>query len=321
MKDFLDGGFMLILRRPVLSFAKLASLLLFLLVATPKLAMAQEGTAGVSMVEAAPDTSFRTNWGVSYFSIGGLSQEQIEKGNGSFSAYNYIALNYKFSKARRISLRPVFYFNTTGINKYNEQVGSSSSLGDLHLVYSDYEIASFADVEVSTSFKLYLPTSQFTAMTGNIAKFRPETYITKKVGSFSSVSYVLKPDYFIQSHNTYLDENAPLRKDGQYPKKNTQMAALEHYVEFNASMSQKFSIKPSVGFEDEWFNASPSENMTGFHNTKAKLALAFDYRVARKVTFTLGFENKPKIINRRDELAFFRPEDNGAFLMTNASLL
>lgn len=314
---------MLILRRPISAVFTIFTILAFGL-SMPLQSSAQEGTAGVSMVEASPDTSYLTNWGVSYFSIGGLTQDQIEKGTGSFSAYNYIALNYKFSKTRRFSVRPVFYFNTAGVNKYNETVGTSTSMGDLHLVYSDYEIASFSDVEVSTSFKLYLPTSDYTQMTGNVAKFRPETYITKKVGSFSSVSYVLKPDLYIQGHNSFVDETTPRKADGSYrfnPNKTTQMASLEHYVEFNASMSQNFSIKPSVGFVDDWYNASPSEKMNGSHNTSAKLALAFDFRVARKLTFTLGLENKPKIINRRDELAFFRPEDNSAFLMTNASLL
>jgi hypothetical protein len=297
---------------------------MFVIFCLPLALQAQEGTAGVSLIEDASDaTGAFAKWNPSFFSIGGLTQQQVEKGGGSFSSYNYVGLNYKIDHARRFSIRPVFFYNTAGFNKYNEYDTQATQMGDLHIVYSDYEILKFEEVDVSTSFKLYLPTSDYSQQTHMILKFRPETYITKKVGMYNAITYVLKPDLYIQSQTVAVDATTPRNSDGGYrfdPRKTTEIAGLEHYLEFDASLSKSFSIKPSLGFIEDWYNSSAAENLPSGHTTSAKIGLSFDFRVAKRVTLTLGLENKPKITNRKDDLAFFRPEDNSAFLMTNASL-
>jgi hypothetical protein len=307
-----------------MSVRQISALLITLLIsAFSVVSFAQEGTAGLLVMENSQGTGYFDNWTASFFSIGGLTQQQIERGGASFSAYNYFGLNYKLAKAKRFSLRPVFYYNTAGYNKYNEYNAQTTSLGDFHFVYSDYELANLGDVGVSMSFKVYLPISDYSRQTRMIAKVRPETYFTMPVGRFSSVSYVMKPDFYIQSQTAFVDDTTPKYDDGNYkfdPRKTTQTVGLEHYIEFNASMSRFWSLKPSIGFIDDWYNASPSENLPAGHNTVAKLALAVDMRVAKGLTFTLGYENKPKVVNRRDDLEFFRPEDNNTYLMTNASL-
>lgn len=284
---------------------------------------AQEGTAGLNVLESSQLNAERSPWGASFFSIGSLTQQQLETGGSSFSAYNYVGLNYKFSSSQRFAIRPVFYYNTAGLDKGGRYVESDSSLGDLHLVYSNYEIASLGDAGVAMSFKVYLPTSEFSQSSKMIAKVRPETIVSWDIGRFSSLSYVAKPDFFIQSNTTFVDAFAPKNTDGSYkkdPRRSTQFAALEHYLELDANVSKYLSIKPAVGFIEDWYNSGGAENLDSNHNTSAKLALGFDIRPMRRLSFTLGAENKVRLNNRRDNVVFLRPEDSGLFLMTNASM-
>jgi len=266
-------------------------------------------------------TTLPSAWGVSFFSIGSMTQKQIERGGGAFSTYNYLSLNYKLSRAKRLSFRPVFYYNTNGYNRFNDYTSQSIEAGDAHLVYSNYEFADIDDIEVILNMKVFLPTSQSSQVTRMIAKIRPEIIATKPVGRYSSFSYVVKPDIYIQSQMVYIDDTVPKRADGSYkfdPRKTTSMAALEHYLEFDASMTPTFSIKPALGFKEEWYNSA--ERLPGGHTTIARLALAMEFRVAQRASFALGIENKPKVANRKDDVAFFRPEENEATLMINASM-
>ena len=277
------------------------------------------------LTDGTSTTTLPSSWGVSFFSIGSMTQKQIERGGGSFGSYNYLGLNYKLSKAKRLSARPAFYYNTNGINKFNEYNSQSMETGDFHFVYSDYEFAAFenADIEVILNFKVYLPTSQFSQATRLVAKIRPEVIVSKPVGRFSSLSYVAKPDIYIQSQMVYVDETTPKRADGRYrfdPRTTTSMANLEHFLEFDASLTPAFSIKPALGFSEAWYNSSESDGLPGGHTTVARLALAMEFRVGGRASVTFGVENKPKVTNRKDDVALFRPEENEATLMINASM-
>lgn len=281
---------------------------------------AQEQTTSLSTTLGSPSDGDSSKWKVSFFSIGSLTQKQVEQGGASYGFNGYLALNYKLSRTQRFSLRPVFNVNSTGLDKKGKVVQQGSSLGDAHVVYSDYEIATLGPAEVSTSFKLYLPTSEFSRSIHTIAKFRPETFVKYELGRFSSVTWVIKPDLFIQSQTTFEDRNGEPLKDGSYRRKTTQLAALEHYLEFDANMNKYFSIKPSFGFKEDWYHSGGAPFLKSTHNTNAKLGLGVDVRPMRNLSFYLIAENQVKLNNRKDSLRFFRPEDNSLVLLTNASL-
>ncbi len=274
-------------------------------------ANAQEGTAGISVMETNPRTEGATSWGVSFYSLGAVAQQQIERGGASYFTYNYIGLNYKLSNTRRFAIRPVFNYISAGKDKYNKDIKSDVSLGDLHIVYADYEIATLGQAKVSTGFKFYFPTSDSSQSSGMIVKFRPETFISTDVGRFDSITYVLKPDIYFQSRASNLDA---FKND-----KTTQVAGLEHYVEYNRSFNKMFSLKPSIGFIESWYNPS-TDPKANSHRTEAKVALGLDIRAMKGLSFALCAENKFPVTDRKEAVSFFRPEDNGLVFITNASL-
>jgi len=296
--------------------------ILFSILVFSTIVQAQETSAavGTSVLTTTPSAGGTSPWGVSFFSIGSLTQKQVENGGSSYGINGYLALNYKLSKTKRFSVRPVFNMNTAGLDKRGSKIESGSSLGDAHLVYSDYELASSGPIGVSSSFKLYLPTSEFSQNVNLIAKFRPETFISYALEYPFTLTWVIKPDFFIQSQTTFEDKNSPIRKDGTYTRRTTQLAALEHYLEFATEINKYFTVKPAMGFKEDWYNSGGASFLEASHNTNAKIALAMDFRPLKNLSFTMSAENIVKLNDRRDQVSYFRPEDNSLVLMTNASM-
>ncbi|MGZ3743262.1 MAG: hypothetical protein ACXWRE_06255 [Pseudobdellovibrionaceae bacterium] len=287
------------------------SIVLFAILTFTSLAVNAQ-TAGTSVLEISPKVEGTPEWGVSFYSLGSVAQQQIEKGDPSIFAYNYIGLNYKLSKAKRFSLRPVFNYSSAGKDRFAKEVKAETTAGDLHLVYADYEIAALGEANVSTSFKFYLPTSPGAQESHMILKFRPETFISMEVQKYNFLTYALKPDIFLQSRGSYLDASQK--------EKSTQIAALEHYLEYSASLNKMFALKPALGFIETWYNPSPDKNFHP-HRTEAKIALGLDINAMKGFLFTLSAENRVLLTDRKDAISFFRPEDNGVILITSASLM
>jgi hypothetical protein len=273
-------------------------------------AHAQEGTTGISMVEGAPVTA--SPWGVSFFSLATAPQNQIGQGASVF-AYNYLGLNYKLTKSRRFSIRPVFQYTSSGLDNRGNNAKSGTVLGDAHFVYADYDIGTLGPATVSTSFKFYAPTSDSSQANGTLLKFRPETFISMNVGRYDSLTYVVKPDFYVQSRFSNFSE-------GKYPKEfTTKVFEIEHYLEYGLSFSKTFRLKPSAGFLDTFNNVSKNPKVPS-RATFAKLALGLDIYAMRGLSFTISAENKFSVADRRDDVAVMRPEESSLLLITSASL-
>lgn len=173
-----------------------------------------------------------SNWGASFFSIGSLSQGQLETGGSSYGAYSYLGLNYKISKSRRFSIRPVFTANSAGLDRGGKKVEGNFAWGDAHLAYSDSEIASLGPAGVSTTFKIYLPTSESSKQMRTVLIFRPETFVAYDVAKDTALTWVIKPDFYLQSQTTFADPGSSRRADGSFERKTTPLAVLEHYWSF-----------------------------------------------------------------------------------------
>lgn len=273
-------------------------------------AQAQEGTTGISMVESSSINAADSKWGVSFYNLSSAPVGQLGEGPSVFT-YNYLGLNYKFNKTQRASFRPVFHHTTSGKDKWGRDSKSDTVLGDAHFVYADYEMAALGPANVSMSFKFYIPTSEGSQNNGQLLKFRPETFISWGVGRYNAVTYVLKPDFFVQSRASNFDS-----RGREYT---TYVFDLEHYLEFSWSINRTFKLKPAAGFSDSWSNPSKNPRVST-RKTEAKLALGLDIYARRGLSFTISAENKFSVADRRDDVAIMRPEENSLLFITNASL-
>lgn len=273
----------------------------------------------------------KSAWNYSFFSIASTTASQIDAGGSNLESYNYIAGNYRLSDSTRLSLRVPFLFNTAGFNRFGDSVKQDAQLADVFISYITYDLGYIGPIDFSGNFRLYLPTSENSQNSRMIAMVRMDLYSEMIVGRFSTIQYVFKPRYYIQSQKAYFDPNTATFPDGAYrtsPIRATKQAELEHYVEYIGDINKYLSVKPAIGFEDNWYYGSGEEGIEARRTTNAKLQLALEIRPSRELRFTLGVANQPRLLPNRDrrtgaireEVALFRPKDNQVFLMTNAFL-
>lgn len=270
------------------------------------------------------DYDSQKNLYFSFNSFAFTSYRGVQNSNGNIDSVNYVSLNYKLNRYERVSIRPTFSASSSGVSyrgERTEKTTSKTNLSDLQLVYSNRELGTIGDIDTSLSLKLYLPTSEFSQKTELIAKIRPETYFDYTINPSMSLSYLLKPDFYIQAHNYYIDETTSKNKDGSYkydPRKVTRKFALEHGLGLYNNINRKFGYSPYFAFIEEWSNSQ--EDLGERHSTDFKSGVSMDWRVMRQLSFTLGLENRIKIADRKDPVMFFHPNENSVYLITNASL-
>ncbi len=263
----------------------------------------------------------------SFFSLAGGRAVDTNRGGTSVGVYNYIGVSKKIDANDQIGFRYVFYYDSAGY-KFNpsklreDYVGHQTETGDPYFSYSRYSIAKFSDWNLSGSGRIYLPLSRFSQATKLVTQLRSELFFDRPLFKFSNFNISNKTDYYVQTQKAYLDGDAARRDDGTFPSsavKGTKQWNTENYIEIDANLSKKISLKPRLGFEDSWYYGSAAENIEPRHDTDFKSQLGLDYRAAKSLSFSVSMENRTALLNRKDAVALGRPEDNRWIFITYAS--
>lgn len=262
------------------------------------------------------------NWGVSLFSLGSFDQTQVgDSDKQDVFFYNYLSLNYKMNRDMRISVRPAFTLNTGGESRGRQQALKVRA-EDLHFVWSIYNLLEDPQ-SLTFQLKLYIPTKESSIDSGMITRLRPELNYKYYFTRFSFFQYFFKPGFFLQRYTVVQSQDMNPRT-GEYYLNATRRAELDHFAELVLDINKSFSVKPMVGFEEEWFNASNADGLNRpideRHESVFKAGVGLEWRPMKSVNTTLSLQNRHQIANRRDAFAFGRPEDNQFVLLTNASL-
>jgi hypothetical protein len=263
----------------------------------------------------------------SFFSLASVRTTDYERGGASIGSYNYLGTSYKLTQDSSVAFRYVFFFDSAGF-KFNpstfkeDNIGNTFSQGDPYFSYSRYNVASFGGWDLGGQVRMYLPMAKFTRAAKTAGQFRLETYLDHDVRRYDNISYVVKWDYYFQTQTAYLDDEVPRYNDGTIPDRairTTKVMKLEHYLEYDWSLSKYYSVKPKAGFEENWYNGSEAEGQPSRHDTDAKIAIGAEIRPVRNFSFLLSLENDTKLANSKDEVQLFRPENNQWVAITYAS--
>lgn len=267
----------------------------------------------------------------SYFSIGGMTARQIDEGGGSYSAYNYIGVNYKLNENSKLALRIPFYFNTAGFNKYGDNVKQEFELADVVLAATFYDWGYIGPVDFRGTIKLGLPTSDFSKVNKMIAFLSADFFADYTLARYTILTYLAKPRYYFHSQKAFFDSTTPLRADGSYvtdPRKTNKIADFEQTIQVQRDLNKDWAVKVRAGTDEAWYYSSDAEDLEGSHVTSGIAGLSVQYRMSRTWLVNVGVENKPKLMPFRDrktrevieEVAFFRPKDNSYTLQLNGVL-
>lgn len=255
------------------------------------------------------------SFGISFFSLGGFSDKQFRQADPSMDFFdNYISFNYKISRDVRISARPAFGYSTAGKNSFGQEVTDKIRVRDFSLVTkisNIFENDLPAEIDLSNSFRLYLPTSDSSRDTGMIARLRYEIEVKNNFDKSSSFRYYAKPSYYFQKSALFFDNSNPKKPN---TLKTTSKIDLEHGAEFSFEMNKYLAAKPGVEVQEKWSNSSAEYNKPEIHTSLIRSAMGFEIRPNRDMNFTVAIQDT------RDLIVPSKPAETGYTLMTNITM-
>lgn len=275
--------------------------------------------AGTSTMQAGGSETVRSPYGISFFMIGGYSDQQFNNERPSFAVFDsYISFNYRLSKDFRISARPAFGYSTEGFDYRGNRVDDKARLRDFSLLATMYNLMDEtlpAEMDLKFQPRLYLPTSDSSKEQGMIARLRTELEAKYATGKHSGLRFNFKPSYFFQRNTTYIRSNANLSNVKPSDVRTTTMADLEQVYEYNYDINKYFALKPALQFNDEWSNASDANDKTQFHKSEGMYGIGLEVTPSRSFNFTTILQTKHDLIDR-EVVA-----ETSYVLMLNATLL
>lgn len=247
-----------------------------------------------------------------------VETDTYDKGGASWSGSSYLSVNYKIDGDQRLSMRPVFYFNTAGFNKYGDSLSTETSLGDFYFVYSHYDLFETKTDSYSLSFtqRLYLPTSDYSKATKMITRSGTSLLHKFQVARYSYFTISQGFDYYFQSQKASLDPKIQTYPDGVTkwdPRKGNQQMALSHNIEFVHSFSRHWEASARIGLYDSWFYGSDAVaaatgvSLDSKHSTELSGSLGGKYKMRHDTDLRASFTNSAYL---GTGYSFGRPNDN-----------
>jgi hypothetical protein len=265
-------------------------------------------------------------WGVSYFNVTNADFPLTNYGGGnSLSIYQYFSINYILNSDERWGFKVPFTVVTPGFfNSAGETRPYTTYPGDLHVTYSNYNIAKLADWKFSGTFYLYFPTTQNSIDKMWLARTAAWFIFENKVNDKWTLYYNVKPDFYFNTQKSFRADKSKALPDGSvltdvFPEAN-QLGKLDHYFQVSRVFSRNLSLQLDVGLVYEWYADSQWTNKALLAE-RFKFAPNVNFAVAGPLRFIFGIENKIDIRTPRKDFAFFREEESSYYLMTFLTLL
>lgn len=252
----------------------------------------------------------------SYFNWATVNSRDYRNGDGQFSFYNFVGVDYRLNYESKISFRPVFFLSSAGKNFFGEDVGSEVALGDPYLQYSHYGIALFpGDIGLFGAFRLYVPLSDASKVNKLLTRVETRFVFTTPIGRGIELSYHMHPGYYFYARRGTTNHFG-------FAKGNKQ-AELEHFVELSERVTTDLGFSQRVGLTHQWIYDVPSMDLRAKRDEYLNLSFMVSYSLS-SINFLAGIINDIKLREfntpssklRQKPLALFREEELQYSLMT-----
>ncbi|MDC1175690.1 hypothetical protein OAT67_09840 [Bacteriovoracaceae bacterium] len=261
-------------------------------------------------------------WRTSLFSLASRPVNNPDEGRTQISTYNYFSVDYKLDGGRKYSIRPVFFYETSGWNDYGEYKKPKAEIGDLYVQYVDYDLAYLpGDVALSGQFRVHLPTSKQSKKINQIAKLEGVFTFERLLAKMWSINYEVRPKYYIQSQTSYLNEFTYSRgsragEQGGSVSQNKEYE-IEHSIELEKKFNKLFGMAVSVGMEHQgWHASSVNERPEARHSDDLILGVSGVFDVHHKANFILSIQNSAPVHNAKQNYKAFRSDEVDVSLLS-----
>lgn len=245
-----------------------------------------------------------------HFAFTSANMVQANEGASRLESYNYLAFDYKFTKTKKISIRPVYQVGTAGTNYRDDYQAGDFKLGDAFINIVDYDFLDLPyDVEVKAGWRIYAPTSKDSQARGMITRIRPEFEITRRLTRDLEFVALLEPDYYVQGRTSYLNERGYANGNRKYG------------YESKAGLRYRFNrwVGAAAGFghDQMWHYTSEANGLNETFTLENITAEASMSLSLGDVFLVAGLSQKRNVLRPREDMGLFTPSESDYFLLSD----
>ena len=252
----------------------------------------------------------------SFFNWTTVNVQDYREGDGQFSSYNFVSIDYRLNYDSKISFRPVFFLSSSGKNFFGKMVEEDLSMGDAYFQYFHYNLALLpGGVGLIGALRLYVPLSENSKKNKMFTRTQLRLLFTKPLARGWELAYHIYPSYYFyaQRGTTNYFGGAKGNKQGE----------VEHFFELNERLTPRFGLSQRVGITHDWKYDVPSQNVKAKRDEYLNLSLMASYSLGL-ANFRVGVINDIKLREfntpssraYKKPFALFREEEMQYSLMT-----
>lgn len=260
-------------------------------------------------------------WRASFFNLSTMPVKSPEQGSAQVFTYNYFSFDYKLDFNRKYSIRPVFFYETSGYDSFGVYKSPTATLGDAYVQYVDYGLAYLpGEVSLGGQFRVHLPTSKQSKEINQIARFEGVFTFEKLLAKATTLSYEIRPNYYWQSQRNYLRTWTFIGgdRDGEETGRiyQTKEYKLEHNLELATKWNKTFGNAISVGMTHEGYHDSAIENVVSRHTDELNVGASLIADLNYKFNFIASISNNIPVHNAKRNAKLLRSDEMEYVLLT-----
>lgn len=269
----------------------------------------------VPLTEQDKQSNRRSPFSFGYFNWTTVNAKDYREGDGQFSSYNFVSIDYRLNYDSKVSFRPVFFLSSAGKDFFGEDVDSELAMGDAYFQYFHYNLALLpGDIGLIGALRLYVPLSDNSKDNKMLTRVQARLLFTRPLGRGIELAYHMYPGYYFYSQRGTVNYFGAAKGNKQ--------AELEHFLELSERISQKLGFSQRVGISHEWKYDVPSQNVASKRDEFLNVSLMASYDIG-SVNFRAGVINDVKLREfspsakaKQLPLKLFREEELQYSLMT-----
>ena len=161
------------------------------------LALPTERRPLVPLTEQDKQSNKRSPFNFSFFNWTTVNSQDYRNGDGQFSSYNFVSVDYRLNYDSKISFRPVFFLSSSGKDFFGEDVEEDLSMGDAYFQYFHYNLALLpGDVGLIGAMRLYVPLSENSKRNKMLTRTQVRLLFTKPLARGLELAYHIYPSYY-----------------------------------------------------------------------------------------------------------------------------
>lgn len=257
---------------------------------------------------------FKRSWSPTFYSLASVERDRLEEKGGRLSTYNYFSFHTFLGGPYRFSLRLPFTYGSAGTDDFGGDKNNRQQLllqdSILEVRNPEFSYVPF-DIGMYWAFRVYLPVSHQSRLTGQIARFRNHFSFNKVLTSWLETTVENRYYYTWNTKTVYqMDPFTDEMGFEAEPVASTKQHEVENWFHLTGRITPKVKAGVVAISEDSFYNKSPANN-NKYKAPQRLLSVGpeIGFPLNESVSFIFNYSDQVDRDENLDELGQFKAKN------------